>query len=77
MFKRGCDACGEYWYIGNDSTCKCPDETPKKEWVGLTDEEIEKIVDMNTSDDGGFDIFCDGHSIASAVMDKLKERNNG
>jgi hypothetical protein len=53
---------------------KMPENKP---WVGLTDEEIEKIVDMNTSDDGGFDIFCDGHSIASAVMDKLKERNNG
>jgi hypothetical protein len=49
--------------------------TADKTWVGLTDEEIEKIVDMNTSDDGGFDLFCDGHSIADAVIDKLQELN--
>jgi hypothetical protein len=49
----------------------------EREWVGLTDEEIKKIVDINTSDEGGYDIFCDGHSIANAVIDKLKERNNG
>jgi hypothetical protein len=48
---------------------------PKREWVNLTDEQIEKIVDQNTSDDGGFDLFCDGHSIANAVIDKLQELN--
>jgi hypothetical protein len=48
---------------------------PKREWVNLTDEQIEKIVDQNTSDDGGFDIFCDGHSIARLVMAKLQDLN--
>jgi hypothetical protein len=47
----------------------------KRPWIGLTDEEIEKIVDLNTSDDAGYDIFCDGRGVANAVMDKLKERN--
>ena len=46
-----------------------------KPWVGLTDEEIEKIVGLNTSDDEGYDIFCDGQGVAKAVEAKLKERN--
>jgi hypothetical protein len=50
--------------------------SPRKEWVGLTDKEIENIVDMNTSDDGGFDIFCDGKSVAQSVIAKLKEKNH-
>ena len=50
---------------------------PKREWVGLTDEEIELIVDAHTTDSGGFDIWCDGFGVARAVMEKLKEMNNG
>jgi DNA-directed RNA polymerase subunit N (RpoN/RPB10) len=46
-----------------------------KPWVELTEEEIEKIVDLNTSDDAGYDIFCDGRGVARAVIDKLKEKN--
>ena len=46
-----------------------------KPWVGLTDDEIKKIVDLNTSDDGGFDIWCDGIAVASIVCAKLKEKN--
>lgn len=46
-----------------------------KEWVGMTDDEINKIVDLNTSDDGGFDIWCDGIAVARIVCAKLKERN--
>jgi hypothetical protein len=51
------------------------DTPPRKEWVGLTDDEINKIVDLNTSDDGGFDIFCDGLAVARIVCVKLKELN--
>ena len=47
----------------------------RKPWVGLTDDEIEKIVDLNTSDDGGFDIWCDGIAVAHIVCAKLKEKN--
>ena len=42
MFKTCCGDCGECWYIGNPRTCTCPDETTKRPWVGLTDEEIEQ-----------------------------------
>jgi hypothetical protein len=48
---------------------------PRKEWLTLSDTEINKIVDLNTSDDGGFDIFCDGFDIAHIVCAKLKELN--
>ena len=47
----------------------------RKPWVGLTDDEIKKIVDLNTSDDGGFDIWCDGIAVAHIVCAKLKEKN--
>ena len=47
----------------------------RKPWVWLTDDEIEKIVDLNTSDDGGFDIWCDGIAVAHIVCAKLKEKN--
>ena len=40
MFYRECGTCNERWVIGMTSTCKCPDEKPKREWVGLTDEEL-------------------------------------
>jgi hypothetical protein len=41
MFKTCCGDCGECWYVGNPRTCTCPDETTKRTWVGLTDEEIK------------------------------------
>ena len=50
---------------------------PKREWVGLTDEEIEKIVDLNTEDDYGYDIWCNGRAVARDVEAKLKEKNGG
>ena len=51
------------------------DAPPRKPWVSLSDTEINKIVDLNTSDDGGFDIFCDGLAVAHIVCAKLKELN--
>ena len=50
-------------------------EAAAKPWVSLTDEEIESIVDANTEDDAGFDIFCYGHGVARAIETKLKEKN--
>ena len=47
----------------------------QRQWVGLTDDEIEKIVDLNTLDDGGFDIWCDGIAVSHIVCAKLKEKN--
>jgi hypothetical protein len=48
---------------------------PKPKWVNLTDEQIEKIVDQHTTDDGGYDIFCDGRGVAREVMAKLQDLN--
>ena len=47
----------------------------QRAWVSLSDTEINKIVDLNTSDDGGFDIWCDGLAVAHIVCAKLKELN--
>jgi len=44
-------------------------------WVRLTDEEVEKIVDDNTQDDQGYDIWCSGKGVAEMVEALLKERN--
>lgn len=51
------------------------DAPPSKPWVGLSDTEINKIVDLNTSDDGGFDIWCDGIAVAHIVCAKIKKLN--
>jgi hypothetical protein len=40
MFYGQCWKCGERWALGTASTCKCPDETPKRKWVGLTNKEL-------------------------------------
>jgi hypothetical protein len=48
-----------------------------REWVGLTDDEVKKIVDLNTEDDYGYDIWCNGRAVARDVEAKLKEKNNG
>ena len=44
MIYHCCGDCGERWLIGNPRTCKCPEEKPQREWVGLTDEEIMEIA---------------------------------
>jgi len=41
----------------------------KKEWVGLTDEEIEKLLD-------GMSLGCCARDVR-IVQEKLKEKNNG
>jgi hypothetical protein len=46
--------------------------TAPRKWVGLTDEEVKKIVDKNTSD-----IWCNGKGVARDVEAKLKEKNYG
>jgi hypothetical protein len=50
---------------------------PRKPWVGLTSNEIEAIVDANTSDDFGYDIWINGSGVAQDVQNKLKEKNGG
>jgi hypothetical protein len=48
----------------------------QRPWFGLTDEEVAKIVDEQTTDNQGYDIWCDGQGVARAIEAKLKERNN-
>ena len=47
---------------------------PKREWVGLTDEEIVNIVDTQRTR-VGFDVARLGYRVARAVEAKLKEKN--
>ena len=51
------------------------ESVPGREWVGLTAKEVEKIVDDNTQDDQGYDIWCSGRDVARLVEALLKERN--
>ena len=46
-------------------------------WRGLTDEERAVIVEANTTDDYGYDIWCNGDGVARAIEAKLKEKNCG
>jgi hypothetical protein len=56
----------EGWYAGFHSRTT----GPKREWVGLSNKEVKKIVDKNTSD-----IWCNGKGVAKAVEARLKEKN--
>jgi len=47
----------------------------KREWRGLTDEEVKEIIDKYTIDDHGFEIWCDGLGVIKAVEDKLRSKN--
>ncbi len=67
MFYGQCWKCGERWGLGTASTCKCPDETPKREWVGLTNDEIFEIHKQVDS----MQYLTFGHAIEA----KLKEKN--
>ena len=64
MFKMCCGECGECWWVGNPRACKCPDEEPKREFVGLTDEdEIDWEEGGNLKD------------LVKAIETKLKQKN--
>ena len=47
--------------------------TPKREWQGLTDVDVSKILD----EQNGFYTFEKCFNFAKAVEAKLKEKNNG
>jgi hypothetical protein len=46
---------------------------PRKEWVGLTAEEIFEITERLTKEGG---VNCDGWIVAVEVQQKLKEKNH-
>ena len=71
MFYGQCWKCGERWELGTASTCKCPDETPKREWVGLTEDEMETLYQLATYMDDTDHI----HMLMMAEA-KLKEKNH-
>jgi len=80
MFKMCCGECGECWWVGNPRACKCPDEEPKREWVGLTDEEVNQLytqiqeqVDKHWTDGGTSMMFPT--TLYQAFEAKLKEKN--
>ena len=51
-----------------------PPETQKL-WVGLTEEEVEQIVDESTHNAEGYQFWCSGKGVAEGVEAKLKEKN--
>jgi len=67
MFKMCCGECGECWWVGNPRACKCPDEEPKRKWVGLTDEEMQNC--LNGLPTQTIDVY------ARRIEAKLKEKN--
>jgi hypothetical protein len=69
MFYGQCWKCGERWALGTASTCKCPDETPKRKWVGLTDEEKKSFWTADQMTQEEWD------ALFNAIEAKLKERN--
>ena len=69
MFYGQCWKCGERWELGTAPTCTCPDEAPKREWQGLTDEEVQMFIDARWGDGVNFTHFI------RAIETKLKEKN--
>jgi hypothetical protein len=52
-------------------------ELPRKEWVGLTDDEVHKIIDDCTPDEAELEELNDFAKAIFAVEAKLKEKNCG
>jgi len=50
--------------------------TPQREWDGLTDEEVVKIVDDRTLFEDGYETWCDGTGVAISVEAALKAKNH-
>ena len=48
---------------------------PKREWVRLTEEEMEQIVDNNTHYREGYQLWCSGKGVAEGVEARLREKN--
>jgi hypothetical protein len=51
------------------------DYNNNKPWVGLTEEEVEQIVDGNTHNAEGYQFWCSGKGVAAIVEAKLKEKH--
>jgi uncharacterized damage-inducible protein DinB len=47
----------------------------KKEWIGLTDEEIDEVTDAQWANNGNKPIYAAHRAYARAIEAKLKEKN--
>jgi hypothetical protein len=63
------------WAIEPESVQPLYTAPPRKEWVGLTDEEIHKIIDDCTPNEAELEELNDFAKAIFAVEAKLKERN--
>jgi hypothetical protein len=77
MIKTCCGECGECWYIGNPRTCKCPDETPKKPWIGLTAEERNYARQSVTYSQLAMTAGEWAEAVQIETEQRLKEKNHG
>lgn len=77
MFKRGCNKCGEEWYIGNPSTCKCQtNDQPKREWVSLTKDDVDLLITLHAPPiHPDFNDDDDFIELVEAIEAKLREKN--
>ena len=74
MFKTCCGDCGECWYVGNKSTCTCPAEHPKREWVGLSNHDIDELIPR--TDLSGDYSYQDMYAVARIVEYRLRMQNH-
>jgi hypothetical protein len=75
MFKNCCGDCGECWYVGNPKTCTCPDEPTKREWVGLSNHDIDELIPR--TDLSGDYSYQDMYAVARIVEYRLRMQNHG
>jgi hypothetical protein len=58
--------------------CECESwEPPKREWVGLTDEEIQDLGYLSEKFDASNSEWFDRWGFARAIEAKLKDKNGG
>jgi hypothetical protein len=77
MFYGQCWKCGERWALGTASTCKCPDETPKKPWIGLTAEERNYARQSVTYSQLAMTAGEWAEAVQIETEQRLKEKNHG
>ena len=75
LANRNCDNCESLRKAAWDRINELESKLEEREWVGLTDEEVRTILDDNTRDNNGFEIWCNGAGVARAIIAKLKEKN--
>ena len=62
---------------GRAYTVTCVSSKPTKQWVGLTDEEIQDLSYLSQKIDEGNAAWFDRWGFARAIEQALKEKNHG